>query len=99
AAKGTRPAARAAAIAALGTLFCQIAAASAPSARDPWPFLAAWALLGAMALRQSIFPGYGAMRLGLGILVGVGFACVHAAHVEDLVFPAETLYLVALAAV
>jgi Predicted membrane protein (DUF2339) len=89
----------AAAIAALGALFCVVVSAVAPSSLDPWPWMAGWALLGALVVRQSLFAGYGALRLGLGVLVGFGFTFVHLWHAEDAAFPGAQVYLAGLVAV
>jgi uncharacterized membrane protein len=96
----SRPAlARAAAIAVLGTLACLVVAAAVPSSGDPWPWLVAWVVLGALALRQSLFPGYRELRLALAVLVDIGIVCVLETHLEDPAFPAEAVYVAALGVV
>ncbi len=67
-----------------------------PVSRDPWPWIAGWMLAGGLVVRQSLFPGRGGLRLGVGILVCFGFAFVHLTHAGTADFPADRLYTVAL---
>jgi uncharacterized membrane protein len=71
---------RASAVATLGALFLLVASGAAPSSRDPWPWIAGWLALAALAIRHSLFEGRGALRLVLGLLVIPGFALVHLIH-------------------
>jgi uncharacterized membrane protein len=88
-----------AAVSSLGLLFGLVAVAALPASVDPWPWLAGWLALGLLTVRQSLLPGLGRIRLGLAVLVDVGFVVVHAAHADQLVFPVERFHLVALLAV
>jgi len=91
-------AAGAAALSSLGLLACVAAAAAAPSSGDPRPWIAAWLALAGLAVRQSLFPGYAALRFGIAALIDVGFVAVHRVHGGDAAFPAEPLFLVAVLA-
>ncbi|APR77246.1 Hypothetical protein A7982_02593 [Minicystis rosea] len=84
--------ASAAAVAALAGLFLLLASAAAPSSRDPWPWLVGSLFLGALAVRQS-FMGSPALRLGVALLLNFGVPVVHAAHVGDVGFPAQPVFL------
>ncbi len=95
---GRAPAARAAALSALGFLFCLGVAAAAPDSVDPRPWVVAWLVLAGLAVRQSLFPGYAGLRFGLGILLNVGFVAVHFIHASDPGFPAAQVFLVAVVA-
>ncbi|MCB1019227.1 MAG: DUF2339 domain-containing protein, partial [Acidobacteria bacterium] len=95
-----RHAARAALLPALGFL---LLAAVAPVDSDVafWPWLLAWAALGAMVYRQGEAPGMGWARLGAAVGVGAGFALLLIVHRRAEGFPSAALFLAlaALAAV
>lgn len=90
---GGAAAGRAAGVASLGTLSLLIASAAAPSSHDPWPWLAGELALGALALRQSFMGRRSALRLGVGLLVSLGFPLIHLFHADDPLFPASRVFL------
>jgi hypothetical protein len=82
----------AAAVSALGGLFLLVVSGAAPTSADPWPWLAGWAFLGALAVRQSLLGSPG-LRLGVALLIDLGVPVVHAVHAGDAGFPAEQVHL------
>ena len=82
----------AALVADLGFLALLIGASTRAVAAVPWPWLAGFVAIGALVIRQAVFPGRDHLHVLAAVALGVGIATLERVHGDRPEFPPLAVY-------